>query len=72
MKQDYQQVPLLWTFAVKYDGCCRDILVMEGRVTEELDSNLYSGVVELKTIRIEFLEEYIMKLKINTAIFLSA
>ena len=41
---EYQKIPLLWTFAVKYDGRHRARLVAGGHVTEELQNDYYSGV----------------------------
>ena len=53
--QEYQKIPLLWTFDVKCDGRHRARLVECGHVTEELENDDYSGVIDLETIRIVFL-----------------
>ena len=51
IKDEYQQVPLLWAFHVKYYGRHTVILVAGVHVTEELESNFYS-VFFVKTITI--------------------
>ncbi len=51
---NYQKIPLLWTFAVKFDGRHRARLVAGGHKTQDLTTNYYSGVIELETIRILF------------------
>ena len=60
-------IPLLWTFAVKYDGRYRASLVAGGHVTEELENDYYSGVVRLRIIRIAFAAAILWDLKLITA-----
>ena len=52
--EDYQKIPLLWTFAVKFDGRHRARLCAGGHRTRDPETDYYSGVVELETVRILF------------------
>jgi hypothetical protein len=52
--ENYRRIPLLWTFAVKFDGRHRARCVAGGHVTPDWEDDLYSGVVNLETIRIAF------------------
>jgi hypothetical protein len=64
---DYQRIPLLWTFAVKYDGRRRARLVAGGHRTPDLEEDLYSGSVNLETVRILFLIAAHMELDVVAA-----
>ena len=46
LTDEYQKIPLLWTFAVKYDLRRRARLVAGGHVTDDIKDDMYSGVVE--------------------------
>lgn len=48
----YNYIPLLWTFAVKFDGRHRARCVAGGHRTPDLEEDLYSGVVDLETVRL--------------------
>ena len=48
----YSCIPLLWTFAVKFDGRHRARCVAGGHRTPDLEEDLYSGVVDLETVRL--------------------
>ena len=48
-------VPLHWCFDVKFDGRRKGRLVAGGNWTEPLDTDAYSGVVSIDTIRLAFL-----------------
>ena len=41
--EDYQYIPLLWTFAVKFDGRRRARCVASGHVTEGLKDDIYNA-----------------------------
>ena len=69
---EYQNIPLLWTFAVKFDGRRRARLVAGGHVTTKPVNDYYSGVVELETIRIAFVAAVLMKLHVVAADIASA
>ena len=47
-QKDTSIYPLLWTFAVKYDGRRRARCVAGGHVTPDLEVDMYSGVVDLE------------------------
>ena len=64
---DYQQIPLIWTFDVKFDGCRQACCVAGGHVTPDLEEDLYSGVVDLETVRIAFVAAVLMDLKVVAA-----
>ena len=64
---EYQKIPLLWTFTVRYDGRHRARLVAGGHVIEELENDYYSGVVGLGIIRIAFAAAILWDLKVITA-----
>ena len=44
--EDYEKIPLLWTFAVKFDGRHRARLCAGGHRTRNPETGYYSGVVE--------------------------
>ena len=48
----YNYIPLLWTFAVKFDGRHRARCVAGGHRTPDLEEDMYSGVVDLETVRL--------------------
>ena len=70
--RDYQYIPLLWAFAVKYDGRRRARLVAGGHVTNDLDFDIYSGNVELETVRTAFIARELYDLEVITADIASA
>ena len=47
-------IPLLWAFAVKFDGRHRAQCVAGGHITPDLDDDLHSGVVDFETVRLTF------------------
>ena len=51
---DYEKIPILWTFDVKFDGRFRARCVAGGHMTSDQVADLYSGVVDLETVRIAF------------------
>jgi len=51
----YKRIPYSWVFAVKQDGRHRGRLVAGGHRTEPTNEDAYSGVVNLRTIRIALL-----------------
>ena len=53
--QEYQKVPLLWVFAAKFDGRARARCVCGGHVTDDIEFDIYCGVVDLETVRTVFL-----------------
>jgi hypothetical protein len=65
--QGYKMIPLIWTFTVKFDGRHRARCVAGGHVTDDLDEDLYSGVVNLETVRLALLTATIFKLKVTAA-----
>ena len=64
---EYRYIPLLWAFAVKFDGRHRARCVAGGHVTPDLDEDLYAGTVDLETVRIAFVAAVLMHLQIITA-----
>ena len=54
---DYQKIPLLWTFAVKFYRRHRARLCAGGHRTRGLETDLYRVFVELETILIIFVIE---------------
>ena len=65
--EGYQPIPLLWTFAVKYDGRRRARCVAGGHMTPDLEDDLYSGVVDLEAVRLAFVAAALMDLEVITA-----
>ena len=59
--------PYYGHFYVKYDGSWHARLVAGGNISEELEPNFYSRVVEIETIRIAFVASALMKPKIIAA-----
>ena len=55
---------LLWTFAVKFDGRHRARLCAGGHRTRDPETDYYSGVVELETVRILFVIAALKKFKV--------
>jgi hypothetical protein len=64
---EYKRIPLLWTFAVKFDGRRRARLVAGGHRTPDLEDDLYSGTVNLETVRILFVVAALMELDVVAA-----
>jgi hypothetical protein len=65
--QGYSRIPLIWTFAVKFDGRHRARCVAGGHVTPDPEDSLYSGVVDLETVRIAFTLSTLMELDVLAA-----
>jgi hypothetical protein len=65
--EKYKKITLIWTFCVKYDGRRRARCVAGGHLTEDPEYDLYSGVVNLETVRIAFVAAILMKLQIIAA-----
>ena len=65
--EGYKYIPLLWAFAVKFDGRHRARCVAGGHITADLDNDLYSGTVDLETVRIAFVAAVLTALKIIAA-----
>jgi len=63
----YKYIPLLWAFAVKFDLRHRARCVAGGHVTPDLEFDLYSGVVDLETVRIAFVASTLTQLQIIAA-----
>ena len=70
--KEYKCIPLLWAFAVKYDGRHRARMVAGGHCTPDWEDDLYSGVVNLETIRIAFTIASILNYTIVAADIISA
>lgn len=70
--EEYQKIPLLWTFAVKFDGRHRARLCAGGHRTRDPETDYYSGVVELETVRILFVIAALKKFKVVAADVASA
>ena len=69
----YIYIPLLWTFAVKFDGRKRARCVAGGHVTPKIDENdSTSTMISLDTIKLTFLAADLMKLKVLAADITSA
>jgi hypothetical protein len=69
---EYQRIPLLWVFAVKFDGRHRSRCVAGGHVTDDIANDYYSGVVDLEIERIAFLIAILHELQIIAADISSA
>ena len=65
--EGYKYIPLLWAFAVKFDGRHRARCVAGGHITPDLEDDLYSGSVDLETVRIAFVAAQLTALKIIAA-----
>jgi hypothetical protein len=63
----YLQIPLIWTFTVKYDGRRKGRLVAGGHRTPDLEDDLYSGSVNLDTVRVLFVLAALMELDVIAA-----
>jgi len=70
--QDYQKIPLLWAFAVKFDGRHRAQLCAGRHRTRDPETDYYSGVVELETVRVLFVVAALKKFKVIAADVASA
>ncbi len=62
--KEYQYIPILWVLDCKVDGRRRARAVGGGHRTEDIAFDLYSGVVDLETVRIVFLIALLHDLKI--------
>ena len=60
-------MPLLWVFAVKFDDRHRARCVAGGHVTEDLEYDVYSGVVDLETVKIALVVAILTELKVIAA-----
>ena len=67
LPKDYKYIPLIWVFAVKYDLRHRARCVAGGHVTEDLEYDVYSGVVDMETVRIALVAAVLMGLNIVAA-----
>ena len=65
--EGYKYIPLLWAFAVKFDGRHRARCVAGGHITADLDADLYSGSVDLETVRMGFVTAVLQMFKIIAA-----
>jgi len=65
--KEYNQITLLWTFAVKYDGRKRARCVAGGHMTPDLEEDLYSGVVDLEVVRLAFVAATLQDLRVIAA-----
>jgi len=65
--QGYQRIPLIWVFDVKFDGRHRARCVAGGHMTSDLEDDMYSGVVNLETVRIAFVAAALMELQVIAA-----
>ncbi|MEM7375851.1 MAG: reverse transcriptase domain-containing protein, partial [Bacteroidota bacterium] len=72
LPKEYKYVPLLWVFAVKFDLRHRARCVAGGHVTEDLEFDIYSGVVDFETIRIALVAAILTQLEILAADISSA
>jgi len=70
--EDYQKIPLLWAFAVKFDGRHRARLCTGGHRIRDPEADCYSGVVELETVKILFVVAALKKFKVIAADVASA
>ena len=68
----YDKVPVIWAFAVKFDGHHRARACAGGHKTRDPIQDLYSGVVELETIRITLVVAAVFDLKVVAADVTSA
>ena len=53
--EDYQRIPILWVLDCKVDGRRRARAVGGGHRTNDIEFDLYSGVVNLEVVRMVFL-----------------
>jgi len=65
--EEDQKIPLLWAFAVKFDGLHRARLYAGGHRTRDPKTDYYSGVVELETVRVLFVIAAFKKFKVIAA-----
>jgi hypothetical protein len=64
---DHQKIPLIWTFAVKFDGRRQARLVAGGHVTDPGDLETSSGVAALESVRLAIVAASLMQLGIVAA-----
>ena len=62
--EEFDKVPVIWAFAIKFDGRHRARACAGGHKTRDLTQDLYSGVVELETIRIALVVAAVLGLKV--------
>eukprot|EP00957_Ditylum_brightwellii_P178787 13618749-Ditylum_brightwellii.AAC.1 len=49
---EYQHVPLIYAFDVKFDGCRHARLVANGKVTiDPIEHDMWSGIVNTESVR---------------------
>ena len=58
---------MLLAFTAKYDGIKRAMFLSEWNVTNDLEYDIYSGNIDLGTIRVAFLEEELFALGVISA-----
>ena len=63
----YKCIKLIWVFAAKFDGHRRARCVSGGHMTNDLEVDLYSGVVNLETARLAFVATVLMDLNVVAA-----
>jgi hypothetical protein len=64
---EYQRIPYHIVFAVKFDGRRKARLVMGGNVTDTPKEEVYSGVVNISSVRLAYLVSVMNNLKICAA-----
>ena len=64
---EYQQIPYHIVFAVKFDGRRKARLVMGGNVTDNPKEEVYSGVVNISSVRLAFLISLLNDLQVCAA-----
>ncbi len=64
---DYKYIPLIWVFAVKYDGRHRARCVGGGHVTDDPEEDFYSGAVDFESVRIAFVVAVLTALQVIAA-----
>ena len=70
--KEYQCIKLIWVFDVKFDGRRRARLVAGGHTTTALEYDMYSGMVDLESVRIAFVAAALYDLKVIAADVASA
>ena len=53
--EEYNKIPLVWAFSNKFDGRKRARGAGGGHVTDDITYDLYSGVVQLESVKCAFL-----------------
>ena len=69
---DYQKIPLLLKFSVKFGGRHRSRLCYGGHITRDIDMDYCGGVMELETFRILFVIAALKQFNVVAADFSSA